>query len=246
MMSSLIVYIYIVQVKNYFLNPILNLYCIKSDFKYIIFQKFIIMPFFIRLFSKHRTMLSREILLGAIAGNEKFKKIRIEKESTNTHDQFLVKKDDLELLIILELIPFNRGYDKKRIHKIIDSVSDKKPSSSVKWVKNFLKKTKIYYEFIPLADLEEDDDWELFSLLYQEAWAGLRGIFQIKDEGFTNESGDLIVWDFPYSAAGKRVAAIRSFTGRWKTFEMDLESMVQRKAFFSGRLPKNIKTIFRG
>lgn len=215
-------------------------------FNMIIFKINFIMPFFIRLFSKENRILSREILFNAIADNDSFKDVSIEKEETNTHNQFLVKKNGLELAVIIEMWPTRKKADAFKLAKITNSISHKKPLTSGKWIKKYLKKTELIYEFIPLLNLDSLEGWELFSLLYQEAWVNLRGIFQIKDEGFTNESGDIILWDFPITSTGQRIVAVKSFTGRWKTFAMNLESTKERQDFFKGKVPKNAKLLFRG
>ena len=204
------------------------------------------MTFFIRLFSITKKRLSREVLLGAFAGTKLSKGLSIEEESTDTHNQFLIKKNKREIAIIVELFPKFKNADQLKLKEIIEKIKYKKPFNANKWLRKYLKKTEVIYEFLPLYELEKQEDWDIITEIYQEAWVFLRGIFQIKNEGFTNESGDIILWEFPFSAAGKRVMASRSFTGRWKTFIMDLESTAQRKKFFKGKVPKNVKIIFRG
>lgn len=204
------------------------------------------MDFFIRLFSKTDKRLQREVLLGAFYNQKNRKGIVIEEEKTSTHNHFLVKKKNKELLMIIELLPKLKDEDNAKLNEIIFSLKEKKPKNSAKWMEKYLKKTKSIYEFVPLLDLESAEDWDIVTELYHEAWVYLRGVYQIKDEGFTNESGDIILWDFPFSATGQRVMAVKTITGRWKTFLMDLESTIQRKSFFRGRLPKKTKPIFRG
>ncbi|MGM0418882.1 MAG: hypothetical protein ACQEQS_09185 [Thermodesulfobacteriota bacterium] len=204
------------------------------------------MPFFIRLFSIYDKLLSIETLSFLTETDPLFEDIDFEKEVTSTHNQFIIKKKGLEAALIIENLPAKKDEDKFKLDNIIEYACEKKPLKSAKWVKKYLKKTSVLYEFIPLADLETEEDWEIFSLLYIEAWAYLRGIFQIKNEGFTNESGDIIFWDFPYDATGSRTAALRTFTGRWKTFELDIEDNSQKNKFLKGKIPEKSKIIYRG
>ncbi len=204
------------------------------------------MSFFIRLFSKKEKKISADIFNNIYNENIFFKIYTFHLEKLNTHNQILIKKKQKDIAVIIELLPKKSKLDNYKLKKITADIQNKKPDVSSRWVKKYLEKTKVVYEFILTDNLNSDNDMELLSNTYMETWVFNRGIFQIKNEGFTNESGDLILWDYPFSAAGKRLAAIKSFTGRWKTFEMDLESPMQRKLFLKGKVPDKSKLIYRG
>jgi hypothetical protein len=199
-----------------------------------------------RLFCQTKKKLTSDILSSGLKNELLAQNLLFETEKTDTHNQIIIKKNKLELIIIIELLPEKKEEDKIKLKNIIEYLEKKLPKKNMKWVKKYISKTKIFYEFIPLSTFESDEDWEILSIIQTEAWANSRGIFQYIDEGFTNESGDLVLWDYPFSITGKRIAAVKDFTRRWKTFEMDLESINQRKSFFEGKVPKNSKLIFRG
>lgn len=209
-------------------------------------QKALSMSFFIRLFSQKQNYISQLFLNSTFGNLPEFNYFTFELEKTSTHNQIIVKKKGSDFLIILELNPANKNADKNKLTAIINTVKYKKPENASKWIQKYLKKTDHIYEFIPLPGMESEKDWNLLSKIYTEFWVYTRGVFQIQNEGFTNESGDLILWDMPFTAAGKRICAVKSFTNRWKTFEMNLESPAQRSAFFKGQVPKNSKLIYRG
>jgi len=199
-----------------------------------------------RLFCQTQKLLTSDILRSGLRSEALAQNLLFETEKTDTHNQIIVKKNKLELIIIIELLPEKKEEDRIKLKSIIQYAEKKLPKKNMKWVKKYISKTKIFYEFLPLSTFESDEDWEILSIIQTEAWANSRGIFQYSDEGFTNESGDLVLWDYPFSITGKRIAAVKDFTRRWKTFEMDLESINQRKDFFEGKVPKNSKLIFRG
>ncbi|MDY0361920.1 MAG: hypothetical protein RBR08_10735 [Desulforegulaceae bacterium] len=199
-----------------------------------------------RLFCQTKKKLTSDILSSGLKNEPLAQNLLFETEKTDTHNQIIIKKNRLELIIIIELLPEKKEEDKIKLKNIIEYLEKKLPKKNMRWVKKYISKTNIFYEFIPLSSFESDEDWEILSMIQTEAWANSRGIFQYIDEGFTNESGDLVLWDYPFSITGKRIAAVKDFTRRWKTFEMDLESINQRKSFFEGKVPKNSKLIFRG
>lgn len=204
------------------------------------------MSFFIRIFSHKECRLSQSFLSSTFGQIDEFKKLTFEFEQTSTHNQIVIKKNNTDFLIILELNPAKKKADQDKLKNIIDGTQKKNPVNASKWIQKYLKKTVYFYEFIPLSGMTTEHDWDLLIQIYTEFWIYTRGIFQIKNEGFTNESGDLILWDMPFTAAGKRICAVKSFTNRWKTFEMDLESPIQRSFFFQGKVPRNAKLIYRG
>ena len=65
----------------------------------------------------------------------------------------------------------------------------------------------------------------------------LGGLFQSDGEGFSNEEGAHILWQFDDDVAGPWKMAILQGT-RWQSFMMDLENKGQRRAFLEGQLVK--------
>ncbi|MDY0132009.1 MAG: hypothetical protein RBR53_05000 [Desulforegulaceae bacterium] len=204
------------------------------------------MSYLTRLFCPGKKRISAQALKKGIANEPLGKLLNFEDEKTNTNNQIIIRKKNLELLIIIELLPQENQEDKLKLKNIIEYSKTKLPGKNMKWVKKYISKSKYIYEFIPLFDFRTEKDFEILTLIQREAWVYSRGIFQFFGEGFTNESGDLVLWDYPFSITGKRFAAIKDFTKRWKTFEMTLESLSQRKYFFKGKVPKHSKLIFRG
>ncbi|MGE4519302.1 MAG: hypothetical protein AB7E04_07345 [Desulfobacteraceae bacterium] len=199
-----------------------------------------------RLFCRGKKTITSDILMSGLENEPLTENLELETEKTDTHNQIVVRKNGLELIIIIELLPEKKEEDKLKLKKIIEYCETKLPAKNMKWVKKYISKADIVYEFVPVSGFDTEDGFEILTLLQTEAWVNSRGIFQYSGEGFTNESGDLVLWDYPYSITGRRIAALKDFTGRWKTFEMDLESLNQRNEFFKGKVPNNAKLIFRG
>jgi hypothetical protein len=61
---------------------------------------------------------------------------------------------------------------------------------------------------------------------------------QADGEGFTNEEGYHILWQFHDGVTGEWNMAVRNFFGQWTRFTMDLGDNLQRKEFLNGKVPK--------
>jgi len=71
-------------------------------------------------------------------------------------------------------------------------------------------------------------------------WARGEAILQGDGEGFTNDSGDHILWQFSDDVSGPWwMAVLRD--GAWVRFQMELGDARQREAFRAGRVPDGVK-----
>ncbi|HSE26404.1 MAG TPA: hypothetical protein VLB68_32350, partial [Pyrinomonadaceae bacterium] len=65
-------------------------------------------------------------------------------------------------------------------------------------------------------------------------------ILQADNEGFSNEEGYHILWQFNDSVNGTWWMAVMK-GDQWKPFQMDLGDHKQRESFFKGQIPKGAK-----
>jgi hypothetical protein len=63
---------------------------------------------------------------------------------------------------------------------------------------------------------------------------------QADNEGFFNEDGYHILWQFNESAEGDGWMAVLQ-DGQWIPFEMNRGNREQRQSFFEGQIPKGAK-----
>jgi hypothetical protein len=71
-------------------------------------------------------------------------------------------------------------------------------------------------------------------------WARGDAILQADREGFTNEDGFHIVWQFSDTASGPWWMAVREGDS-WISFQIDLGRADHRAAFLAGRIPRDVK-----
>ena len=126
------------------------------------------------------------------------------------------------------------------LREFIDDVAHYKPQSAVTWLQQFLPTVKMIYSFRLLSGTDVDDGWTPLHRVYNALWKQVGGILQADEEGFSNEDGFTILWQFDDGVTGPwNMAVIED--GRWLHFEMDLGNARHREAFMRGELPRGVK-----
>jgi hypothetical protein len=124
-----------------------------------------------------------------------------------------------------------------------EEIEDCKPTSAVKWLANFFDKVKVIYAFQMFNSAFDDDNFKAISSLKTKIWNKTGGILQADEEGFSNEDGYHILWQFSDDVTGEWSCAVRNMFGKWQNFTMDLGDKMQRQEFMNGKVPKNAKRL---
>lgn len=133
------------------------------------------------------------------------------------------------------------GFDE--IKEFIDEVSYYRPPSAAAWLKNYLPGVKVIYSFQLLFGTDIDDGFSLMHKVYGLVWKYAGGILQADQEGFSNEVGHHILWQFSDEVEGSLNVGVLGLDGRWMNFEMDLGDQAQREAFWRGEVPTGAKSL---
>lgn len=121
-----------------------------------------------------------------------------------------------------------------------DLVLASSPSSAVAWIKSYLPKTKTTYCFQILNGTYWGRGWDAVHAAFHGLHQELGGIVQADGEGFSNEDGFHITWDFSDDVEGPWNMAVLDEDGSWTAFEMDLGNPEHRAAFCAGRVPAGV------
>lgn len=124
-----------------------------------------------------------------------------------------------------------------------DSISKCRPATAVKWLDAYFDQVKVVYVFHLLATAFDDDNFEIIDVIKNCIWDKTGGIFQADQQGFTNEEGYHVLWQFNDEANGEWDCAVLGADGKWQKFTMDLGDAIQRQEFKSGILPLHAKRI---
>lgn len=155
----------------------------------------------------------------------------------------LTNKKGEDIATIERNIVLKNSLGKKEIDEFLKEIVKCKPKSAVKWLSQYLKTVKVIYAFQILKGAFKKNDLDVIRTIQSEFWNTLGGIFQADNEGFSNEDGYHILWQFSYNIKGSWKMAILDKSGKWLKFEMDLGNKKHRKAFFDGKIPENVNII---
>jgi len=128
------------------------------------------------------------------------------------------------------------------LQEFIDDVPDYKPKSAATWLQHYLPSVKVIYAFRVLSGADSEDGWAPLHRLYNAVWKRAGGILQSDGEGFSDEDGYTILWQFSDSVIGIWNMGVLK-DGRWVHFQMDLGNEHHRYAFLSGRTPDGVEIL---
>jgi hypothetical protein len=133
------------------------------------------------------------------------------------------------------------GFDE--LQEFIEEVPYHKPESASAWLREYLPGVKIIYSFQLLSGTDIDDGFSVMHKVYGRVWQYAGGILQADQEGFTNEVGSTILWQFENHVTGPWNAGVLDANGQWVNFEMDLGNQIQREAFLRGEVPPEVERL---
>jgi len=128
------------------------------------------------------------------------------------------------------------------VDEAIDNVMQTEPACNAEWVAEFLGGVITVYSFQILSGVDANGGWEYVRDLMHELCEGFDGILHAEGEGFSNQAGYHVTWEFDDDASGVWwMALYDSKTDRWTRFQMELSNAKHRAAFRAGRVPKGVK-----
>lgn len=151
-----------------------------------------------------------------------------------------INNDDGEPLAQLERNAVVDGeLGKEEMDEFREEIKDALPESSAKWLAKYFDKVKVIYAFQMLTASFEEGNFEIISTIRETIWNKTGGILQSDNEGFSNEDGYHILWQFANDVTGEWNCAVRNWLGHWEKFTMDLGDAQQRQEFQHGKVPKH-------
>lgn len=118
-----------------------------------------------------------------------------------------------------------------------EEIADCLPETGAEWLRTYLPKVRTIYAIQIFDEVEAGDGWAAIGELKAAIRNAAGGIFQADLEGFSNEDGYHILWQFSDEVEGEWWAAVLR-SGRWERFKMDLGNEAHRAAFKLGEIPE--------
>lgn len=134
------------------------------------------------------------------------------------------------------------GLAEEEIGEFLDDIADAQPASAAAWLRSYLPGVKAIYGIQVVAGANEGEGWDVVDTIRNALLAHAGGIIQADNEGFSNEEGYHILWQFEEDVEGSWWMAVLK-NGRWVKFEMDLGDPEHRAAFLAGEVPADVEVI---
>ncbi len=126
------------------------------------------------------------------------------------------------------------------IEEFLEEIADCKPPNAAAWLAKYLPNVKTIYAFQLLSGTDVKNGWENLGEVKNSIFSEVGGILQADGEGFTDEDGYHILWQFSNSVKGPWAMGVLE-DGEWVHFQMDLGNKKHRAAFFQGEVPEGVE-----
>ena len=201
------------------------------------------MGYYTRVLSKDSEFPSVDELADFVRANHPQFKLTVEDAGEEEWQSLLLSGSDEVEVALLERNPVfegSLGYDE--VAEFIEDTQDCRPETGVRWLHEFLADVKMVYAFQHLQGAETEGGGNVLHALRAHLWERGDAIIQADSEGFTNEEGFHIVWQFSDSVSGPwNMGVIQDST--WHHFKMDLGDPDHREAFLNGEMPSDLSVI---
>jgi hypothetical protein len=200
-------------------------------------------PYYSRVLSKDDEFPSFEELAEFVRSEHPDFKLNIEEGTEEEWEILLLSSNDEIEVAMLERNPVMDGsMGQDQIADFLEDLVDCKPNSAVQWLEDYLLSVKTVYAFQHLQGAELVDGGNALHALRSLLWERGDAIIQADGEGFTNEEGFHIVWQFSDSVSGPWNMGVLQ-DGAWHHFTMDLGDPDHRAAFLKGTVPPDLTAV---
>jgi len=198
------------------------------------------MPYYTRVLSKDEGFPSIEELVEVLRAAHPDYKLTLESGEEDEWESLLLWSVDEVEVAVLERNPvFDGSVGQDEIADFVEELRDCRPESGVEWLSEYLAEVKTVYAFQHLQGAEMVDGGNALHALRSALWERGDAIIQADGEGFTNEEGFHIVWQFSEDVSGPWNMGVWK-DDVWHQFKMDLGDPEHRAAFLAGEVPEDI------
>jgi hypothetical protein len=198
------------------------------------------MGYYTRVLSKDEEFPPLDELAQFIRAEHPQFKLTLESGTVEEWESLLLSgMDGVEVAVIERNPVFDGSLGQDEVAEFIEEIQDCKPNSGVQWLEDYLASVKTIYAFQHLQGSETADGGNALHALRSKLWERGDAILQADNEGFTNEEGYHIVWQFSDSVSGAWNMGVLQ-DGVWRHFSMDLGDPDHRAAFMRGSVPDDM------
>jgi hypothetical protein len=199
------------------------------------------MGYYIRILALQDAIPSLSELRACLVSGQE---LRLESGEESDWSQLILAHKTGQEIALIERNPVIPGkLGEEELNEFIEDVKGEKPESAANWLLQFLPRVRAIYAFQVLSGADTDEGWDGVRSLQGCIWGKLGGILQADLEGFSNEDGYHILWQFVNDHDGPWKMAVIDSSGGWIAFEMNLGNPNHKDAFLRGQVPEGAKLI---
>jgi hypothetical protein len=128
----------------------------------------------------------------------------------------------------------------EEVEEFLEEIANCKPATAAAWLTEYLPTVRTIYAFQMLKGLNVKNGWDILGSVRDSIFWQAGGIIQADAEGFSNEEGYHILWQFSDSVKGTWWMGVLK-DGEWIQFQMDLGNTKHREAFLRGDVPLGVE-----
>jgi hypothetical protein len=203
------------------------------------------MSYYIRILgTKNPDIHLDDIIEGLDAEGLKVKLGILKSEKPEKWTYLELRNEKEEVLAVVERdVITEEGIGREELDEFKQTILDFKPTAAAKWLNGFFDRVQVIYAFRLMPLGLEDDNYPIITAAQSYIWQMVEGILQADDEGFSNEEGYHILWQFPDDVDGSWNCAVLNQDGKWENFCMNLADADQQKAFKDGLVPVGARRV---
>ena len=199
------------------------------------------MGYYIRVLTPSDRVPTPGELQATLDGERRRARVTVEAGTPEAWEQIVLSHADGREIASIERDVAARGLvGSDEIREFIEELDDGEPKSSAEWLREYLPRVRTIYAFQVLSGADVRNGWASIHALIACLHSSLGGIIQADGEGFSNENGDHILWQFDDDVRGKWWMALLQ-DGKWVRFRMNLGNLKQRAAFMRGEIPPGVE-----
>lgn len=147
-----------------------------------------------------------------------------------------------DAVCMITCTPFTKGEsDDTDLGWMLWDISERQPQSGAEWLKIYLPSVNMMYRFRFLHRAHGEMDNGCTGTLIRWIHEQRGGIIRADNEGYTNEHGHHILWQFSDDVRGRWECSVLREDGSWDSFIMELGNPEHRAAFKAGRVPDGVE-----
>jgi hypothetical protein len=201
------------------------------------------MPYYTRVLTKQEDFPLFDEVGDLIRAEHPQFKLHLEEGTEEEWESLLLASEgDVEVALIERNPVYDGSIGQDEIADFLEDLRDAKPEANAAWLRDYLAEVKTIYAFQHLQGADTEEGGNVLHALRTSLWERGDAIIQADHEGFTNEEGFHIVWQFSDSVSGPWNMGILQ-EGTWYHFQMDLGDPNHRSAFLNGEMPADLSAV---